>query len=68
MVYALCVAVGMILGIILWEKIGVGDVYKGRFKFKQAGRLNTQSNKVEAEIAPKKTRKERRIDKKQNKL
>ena len=67
MVYALCVAVGIIIGIFFWEKVGVNDVYKGKFKFKQRGRYNQQENKPTVQIAPKKSRKERRLDKKAGK-
>lgn len=57
--YLVCILIGVILGIILWEFIGVKDVYKGKFRFKQKGRGNTQQNKVDAELPEVKKRKDR---------
>jgi hypothetical protein len=68
--YLVCILIGIIAGIILWENIGVDDVYKGKFKFKQRGRHNRQDNQVNAKFEPKKgvrDRKQRRIDKRSGK-
>ena len=58
---------GAISGIFAWEKYGTGDQYKGKIKFSQRGRGNTQDTGISAEISPKKAKKtwkERRAEKK----
>jgi len=47
--YIICVLVGMIIGIFLWEKWGVGTLYKGNFRFKQKGKGNTQESQINLE-------------------
>lgn len=67
-IYIAVFAFGIVAGIILWEKIGVGDTYKGRVKIKQRGRGNEQSTPINVEIEPKTSRRDRRkLDRKAKK-
>jgi hypothetical protein len=50
-------SIGIISGIILWEKIDFKTIYKGQFKMKQRGRGNLQNAEVTLKT-PKETRKE----------
>lgn len=68
--YLVCILAGMIIGIIFWEKFGVGTQYKGSFRFKQKGEGNRQESQINLETGkkqPKLTRKQRiaqrRVDK-----
>ena len=45
-IYLAVYLIGAISGIILWEKIGVDDVYKGKFRFKQKGEGNRQESQI----------------------
>ena len=59
---------GAISGIILWEKMGTGDTYRGKVKFSQRGRQNVQKTDIKAEMPPKNERKKKRLERKLNKL
>jgi len=54
-------ALGMISGILLWEKIDVKTIFKGTVKLRQRGRGNTQLTEIKPEIDAK----TERVDKKQ---
>lgn len=70
-IYLAIFLAGVVVGIIIWEKIGVDDVFKGTVRIKQRGRGNVQSPEIKAEITPKESRKEKRaarlLDKAKNK-
>lgn len=71
-IYVAVFMIGMVVGIILWEKLGTGDTYKGKVKIKQRGRSNEQSTPIKVSTGLKTSRKEqrkqRRIDKLKEKL
>jgi hypothetical protein len=50
-------SLGIISGIVLWEKIDFKTIYKGQFKMKQRGRGNLQNAEVTLKT-PRETRKE----------
>ena len=50
-------SIGIISGIILWEKIDFKTIYKGQFKMKQRGQGNIQNAEVTVKT-PRRTRKE----------
>ena len=43
-------ALGMISGILLWEKIDVKTIFKGTVKLRQRGRGNTQLTDIRPQI------------------
>ena len=43
-------ALGMISGILLWEKIDVKTIFKGTVKLRQRGRGNTQLTEIKPQI------------------
>ena len=45
-IYLAVYLIGAISGIILWEKIGTDDVYRGVFRFKQKGEGNRQESQI----------------------
>ena len=49
-IYIAVYLAGGISGIILWEKIGVDDVYRGKFKFKQSGKGNRQDGQINLDM------------------
>ena len=53
---------GVIVGIILWEKIDAKTIFKGTVRIKQRGKGNHQDNLIKPEITPE-TRQEKRISK-----
>ena len=66
-IYGFVFLLGMVAGIILWERIGVDDVYRGVFRLKQKGRGNTQEQQTNLKIdAKRQARKERRKARKAN--
>jgi len=72
-IYIVCWLVGCICGIMLWERIGTGDTFKGRVKIKNKrikGSVDTNTSlEVEKFLDERKTkRKQRRIDRIKKKL
>jgi len=67
-IYLAVYLIGAISGIILWEKIGTDDVYRGVFRFKQKGKQNVQEPTVNLKLERKQTRKEKREQRKLDKL
>lgn len=65
---------GVLSGIIFWEKVGVGDVFKGSVRYKQKGKDNRQESQVNQEMTPKTKRRDKkepkvkRRDRKSNNL
>lgn len=57
-------ALGVISGVILWEKIDFKTIYKGNIRMKQRGQGNTQNS----EVTLKTDRKQRKEAKKQAKI
>jgi len=52
---------GVVSGILLWEKIDVKTIFKGTVKLRQRGRGNTQLTEIKPQIDAK----TERVDKKQ---
>ena len=50
-------SIGIISGIVLWEKIDFKTIYKGQFKMKQRGKGNMQNAEVTLKT-PRKTKRE----------
>ena len=78
-VLVVCYLAGLISGVILWEKIGVNDVFKGAVRIKQRGKGNIQKPSLSLQMDRKQRkngqisdRKRKRLEKKairlQNKL
>jgi len=63
-----CFLCGMLAGVIIWEKIGTGDTYKGKIRFKQRGRGNVQTTDIKPEIKPILSRRRKRLNKRLDRL
>jgi len=59
-VYGFVFMLGMVAGIILWERIGVDDVFKGTVRFKQKGKGNKQDPQINQETPPKRPKRAKR--------
>ena len=63
--YISTLLVGVVLGILLWEKVDVKAIYNGKVKIKQKGKGNEMANDIELTVEEaketiKKVRKEKR--------
>ena len=56
---------GVLSGVILWEKIDMKTVLKGQIKLKQRGKGNTQLTEIKPKIEAKTERKESRKQKRE---
>ena len=53
---------GILGGILAWEKIDYKTVYKGRFKVKQSGKGNVLDSDLTLQVGKKSTKSERKMD------